>query len=148
MNPNSRIWIYQANRILNDQEATQINELSSQFVATWNSHGTQLLADIELLNNLHLVVCVDESHKDASGCSIDSSVRFVKALEGQFNLDFFDRMLIAYKDKDAVKLVKANQLNGQLNGEALVFNNLIEKRAQLENEWLVPAKNIWIANFL
>ncbi len=148
MNPNSRIWIYQANRILNDQEATQINELASQFVATWNSHGAQLVADIELLNNLHLVVSVDESHKDASGCSIDSSVRFVKALEEQFNLDFFDRMLIAYKDMDVVKLVKANQLNGQLNGESLVFNNLIEKRAQLENDWLVPAKNTWIANFL
>lgn len=148
MNPNSRIWIYQANRLLTESEAAQINELAKQFVSSWNSHGTQLVADITLKNNLHLVVSVDESHKDASGCSIDSSVRFVKALEEQFNLDFFDRMLVAYHADNEIRLAKAHDISHTIDGECLVYNNLIERYDQLESDWLTPAKNTWISSFL
>lgn len=148
MNPDSRIWIYQANRLLTESETAQINELAKQFVASWNSHGTQLVANITLKNNLHLVVSVDESHKDASGCSIDSSVRFVKALEEQFNLDFFDRMMVAYYSDNQIHLAKAHDIAHIVTAETLVYNNLIDKYYQLNKEWLLPAKDTWVANFL
>jgi hypothetical protein len=35
---------------------------------------------------------VNEDIESASGCSIDSSVRFVKSLGAELNIDFFNRL--------------------------------------------------------
>ena len=53
--------------------------------------------------NRFLVVFVDEKIAQASGCSIDKSVHFVKQLEDEFHINFFDRTLIAYKEGNEIQ---------------------------------------------
>jgi len=33
-----------------------------------------------------------------------------------------------------------------INPETLYFHNLVQTKEQLENNWIIPVKNSWIAN--
>jgi hypothetical protein len=88
----TKIWLYQTNKpILGALEETIQNHLN-QFAAQWQAHGKNLQAKF-WFHNPYLLVCeVDESVWGASGCSIDSKVRFLKELGAKFDVDFFVRM--------------------------------------------------------
>jgi len=87
---------------------------------------------------------VDENHNAASGCSIDSSVRFIKDLEAKYSVDFFNRMLVAYKANEGkVQTVAMHDLSGLLESgsiskNTIVFNNLVSSKAELDSAWEVP----------
>jgi hypothetical protein len=149
----SKVWIYQGNRLLSLSEALEAEELINKFCAEWQSHG----ADVDAYGNLFfgqfLVLMADEARAGVSGCSTDSSVRFVKQLGQQFNVDFFDRNNLAFIVKDKVQLLPMNQLsyayeNRFISADTLYFNNTVLNKQQLENEWIIPLKNSWLAKRL
>jgi len=39
-NNDSKVWIYQSNRLFTLHEAIEIEDLLKNFVNSWNSHGT------------------------------------------------------------------------------------------------------------
>jgi hypothetical protein len=144
----SRVWIYQANRILTDGEVSKANELIQGFLPQWKSHGKDLAASIEVLHNLFIVVTADEGVEAPSGCSIDSSVKLVKEIAATLNVDFFDRLVIPYLQNDKIQLLKMFQFQeklkaGELNEDTVVFNNLVDSKAKLESAWVVPVKESW-----
>ena len=144
----SRVWIYQANRLLSDAEVVSANEMIQNFLPQWKSHGKELVASIEIIANLFIVVMADEGVEAPSGCSIDSSVKLIKEIQGALNVDFFDRLVISYLSDNKIQLCKMFQFqdklkSGELNENTIVFNNLVENKLKLKNEWLVPVKSSW-----
>ncbi|MBL0340479.1 MAG: hypothetical protein IPP71_05865 [Bacteroidetes bacterium] len=77
----SKVWIYQASGLMNDQQVETIFNEAKVFIETWTAHQAELKASVAMFLNLFLVIAVDESFNDASGCSIDKKVHFVKHLE-------------------------------------------------------------------
>ena len=73
----SRIWVYQSSRELSDDELSRIQNKASSFIVDWAAHGALLEASIEVFHNIFVVVCVDENHAGATGCSIDKSFKFI-----------------------------------------------------------------------
>jgi hypothetical protein len=153
MSETSRIWIYQADRFLTEKEVEYISEKASLFVKNWESHGSKLKADFTLLHHLFLVFSVDENQHEASGCSIDKSVHFVKEVQNELHIDFFNRTIIAYHDpKDKVRLTTLSGIKeliskGELKNNSLIFNNLLNNLQELRRDWLVPAGNSWLSRF-
>src|SRR5688572_5416723 len=124
----SRVWIYQASRLLSLSEALEAEELINKFCAEWQSHGADVSAYGTLFFGQFLVLMADETRAGVSGCSTDSSVRFVKELGQKLNLDFFDRTNLAFVVKDKIQLLPINQLpyafeNGFIVADTLYFNN-------------------------
>ena len=76
----SRVWVYQANRFLSDQEIVAISNALSQFIESWNAHGASLYAGFEIISSRFVVLAVDEEKALASGCSIDKSVHFFQKI--------------------------------------------------------------------
>jgi hypothetical protein len=150
----SRVWIYQANRFLTEEEKQLIYEKSTAFVNSWESHGSQLKADVQILNDLFLVFSVDENQHEASGCSIDKSVHFVKEIQNLTGINFFDRTIIAYYDSDNVlRLVPLGKISsviksGEIKHNTLMFNNLVENLNKMRTEWLVPVSDSWLSRFM
>ncbi len=145
----ARVWVYQSNRILNDQEVALIRAESEKFVQSWNSHGTDLQAAIEVFNNLHIAVMVNENHYSASGCSIDKSVKFIQAIGDHLKVDFFDRLICAVTDGNDIQLVKAHDIKSIDSVENYeLYDNLVSNKAQLKSEWKKPVPSTWVANFL
>jgi len=152
--PNStRVWIYQSNRAFSALEAEQMTAQIDQFADQWVSHNRALKAYGKLFHQQFVVLMVDESQAGASGCSIDSSVKFVKSLEGQYAVDFFDRLNFAYQDGETVKTdAKAEfaQLNhnGSINDETIVFDNLVKSKGDFDSAWRKRLGDSWHKRFV
>jgi len=145
----TRVWIYQADRLLSEQEVKAIENEAHQFVSNWNSHGKDLQAAITVLNQVHIVVMVDEHHASASGCSIDKSVHFVKALGSHFSIDFFDRLTVAIETKNGIELIKPTVNSDALKQpNVLIFDNMVSTKKELLNAWKKKPKDSWVANYL
>ena len=98
----SRVWIYQSDKELSDEQADQLLQQCNDFASEWTAHNHQLKAKAEIRYNRFLILIVDESQAGASGCSIDKSVNFMKRLEQQFGINLFDRFNFAYRDGEKV----------------------------------------------
>ena len=145
----SRVWIYQANRFLTNTEVIEINDLAQQFVSSWTAHGSALAGKAVVLENLFLILEVDEEIAGVTGCSIDKSVHFIKGLGDKFNVDFFDRMRVAYINADGkLQLASREQFQqsvkeGGVTSDTIVYNNLIQNSEDLSSNWKIPFSNSW-----
>ena len=148
--PDSRVWVYQCSRLFTLDEALEIEELLKEFAMQWKSHGTPVKGAVYLFFGQFIVLLADETATGVSGCSTDSSVRLIKDIEQRCSVNMFDRTTLAFVVKDKVQLLPLNQLqyafdNGFIDGNTLYFNNLVQTKAELEDQWIVPVKNSWLA---
>ncbi len=150
---NSRVWIYQANRKLSDEEVEKITEKTLDFLTKWTAHGAELEAGLELKYNRFIVLGLNQENASASGCSIDASVHFIQSLEQEFEVDLLDKMnvsfytgeYIAYKTLvDFKKMAK----DKSVSKNTIVFNNLVNTKLEYLENWEVPAHESWHNRFL
>ena len=148
--PDSRVWVYQSNRLFTLNEALEIEEMLKEFVAGWMSHGEKVKGAAYLFFGQFIVLMADETATNVGGCSTDSSVRMIKDIEQRFKVNMFDRTTLAFVVKDKIELLPLSQLqyafdNGFLNADSLYFNNLVQTKKELESEWIVMVKESWLA---
>ena len=149
----SRIWVYQSNRKFNFDEVRIISESLSAFTERWLVHGSPMQSSFDIRFDQFIILAADEDVNSASGCSIDDSVRTVKKLGSDLNIDFFDRTQVAFRTNDEVFLISTSDLKnklsaGQWNAETTVFNNLVASKADLDTMWQVAAGTTWLKRFL
>lgn len=96
----ARLWVYTASRDLSDAECAHVAKSLEAFTASWQAHGKDLAAAWQLtVGRRVLLLAVDESGQQATGCSIDASVAFLKTLGAELgDCDWFDRHIIMYQD--------------------------------------------------
>jgi chemotaxis regulatin CheY-phosphate phosphatase CheZ len=152
LSENSRIWIYQSNRSLTQQEKESIFKLIEDFLNNWKSHGVSLNSGFEIKYNRFIVIAQDQNTQSVTGCSIDSMVHFIQKLEKQYNISLLDKLNVSYKQgdyiaykslKDFKKMVK----DGAVSKNTIVFNNLVQTKLEYTNYWEVPAFESWHARF-
>jgi hypothetical protein len=144
----SRVWVYQSNRKFTVEETEAVQSAISDFTRQWVSHNQALRAQGAVYHHQFLVLMVDESQAGASGCSIDSSVQFVRQLQQELGVDFFDRMLFAWQDGDEVHMAHRMEFaelykNGVLTEETLVFDNLVKTKGDFETAWVKRLGDSW-----
>lgn len=150
----TRVWIYQADRPLNDSEIAELNNRLASFAEQWVSHSRALRAHAEVRHGRFLVLMVDETQAGASGCSIDASVHFLKQLEQAYGLALFDRMTFAYRDSDGrVRTAAAPEFGalykrGEITDNTPVFDNLVKTKGELDTAWVKPLGESWHARFV
>jgi len=148
--PGSRVWIYQSSRLFTVSEALQIEEMINQFAQNWLSHGMPVKGAAHLFFGQFVILMADESATGVSGCSTDSSVRLIKEIEKIFGVNMFDRLALAFIDKDKVQILPMPQLKyaveqGFITADTLFFNNVVLTKEELENNWIIPVKDSWLA---
>lgn len=150
----SRIWIYQADRFLNDQEIININEKLEGLLAQWNTHGKPLTAEAWVEERLFLILAVDESKQYASGCSIDQSTNFIRTIGNRLNIDFFNRMNFVYQDEEGQpQIVSDKELpklyeNGTVCDQTCFYDTTLQKKGDWNDQKLKPLKDSWHRRFL
>ncbi|RYG20053.1 MAG: ABC transporter ATPase [Chitinophagaceae bacterium] len=146
--PQSRVWIYQSNRKFTSDEEVEILSKLEVFTSQWKAHGNELMAKAEIRYGYFIILTVDESRANVTGCSIDSSVRIIKDIEQVYDVDLFNRFNIAYKIDGEVHVQGKEDFETLVNiknvtPETIVFNNMVQTLAELETKWEVPFKNSW-----
>lgn len=149
----SRVWIYQSEREFTEKEITFISENAKAFIEKWTRHGDDLKGSFTIKYNQFLVLAVDEGFNNVSGCSIDASVHFVQELEKTLQLDMMDKMNISFKDGNHINIVKMSAFkdfvkDNKINGNTIVFNNMVATKKELETSWEIEAEKSWHKRFL
>ncbi len=126
-----------------------MEELFAGFVSSWKSHGSPVKGFANLFFGRFIVFMADEKATGVSGCSTDSSVRLIKEIEKKFNVEMFNRQLLAFIVNDKIELISQAQLqyaieNKFITGNTLYFNNTILNKQQLETNWIIPANDSWL----
>ena len=148
----ARVWIYQASTLLTDQQKKVIEGSAEEFCGQWAAHGTPLQSSFKVLHDKFLVLAVDEGFNMASGCSIDSSVRFMQMLEQKLGISFFDRTQVAFLINEQIftadlKEIKTEIGSGKIDEETLTFNMQAQSLGEFNENWLVPAGNSWMKRY-
>ncbi len=149
--PNSKVWIYQSNRTLSDIESTEIETALKNFSKEWTAHKQELKATGKVLLNRFLILIVDESLNLASGCSIDSSVKFIREIESRFQLSLLDRSGLLFEENEKLFDLQLSQLNekissGEIQPTTFYFNNTVTSLNEMKNNWKIQVKDSWIAS--
>jgi hypothetical protein len=153
MPSDARVWVYQSNRRMSDAEVDSIKKSGQLFLKDWAAHGANLKSSLDVLYNRFVVIAVDEQQALASGCSIDKSVRFIKDMEQQLNINFFDRMQVAYRDNNdivACSISEFEKLASQklVDASTIVFNNMVTTKQEFDTNWEIPLKQSWQSRVL
>jgi|TARA_B100000795_G_C22801597_1_gene442215 hypothetical protein len=151
--PNSRVWVYQANRIFTSSELTELDEILSGFNASWQAHGTNLNSAIEVFYDQFIVFFVDQQAQEATGCSIDKSMGIVKLIQQKLSVDLLDRLNLTYRIGTDINTIRMGDFqtkakSGEISNSTIVFNNLVETKADFLTNWETTAGNSWHNNLL
>lgn len=153
LSPTSRLWIYQADRKFSAAEKTILESKLKLFTNGWAAHGQPLRCSFQIAYDQFIILAADESAQNASGCSIDDSVRFVQVLGQEFKIDFFNRSLVAFLTRSEVKLIPLTEVKsafaqGTWNSETLTFNNLVAEKSRLETDWVISSGASWLKRYV
>ena len=145
----SKVWIYQSSRLFFISEALEMEDLLQDFVAKWNSHGTPVKGFANLFFGRFIVLMADETAAGVSGCSTDSSVHVIKAIEKKYEVDMFNRQMLTFIVKDKIEQLPLSQMtyaidNKFIEENTLYFDNSITTKKQLVSNWITPAGQTWL----
>lgn len=152
--PHSRVWVFQTNRFLTDQEVSAIENTMRNFIPQWASHGNEIYGDFAVAENLFLIVGADEKKSPTSGCSIDSLTRVIKKMGEELKVDFFDRLRVAYVDREnKIQHLPLHEFKNLIKKDEVtiattVFNNLIENKEELDKKWRSRLDHSWHKNLV
>lgn len=152
--PTARVWIYQSKNIFTENELKIIESELQKFSHSWDSHGSSLKNSYSIFHNRFIVISVDESMNNASGCSIDKSVNLMKLLSEQLNVDLLDKTQIAFVKSDEsistfdFKETKEMYLNNKIDSNTIVFNNLVSNIADFQSNWQTEISNTWLKKYI
>jgi hypothetical protein len=149
----AKVWVYQSNRVLDEDEIAYLKVQLDDFTSSWESHGKMLTATTEVFYNTFVVFFVDEEGDAMCGRAKDASVRLMVQLEEELENKFLDRMVQAYKVDDQVKIVHMNDFpelltKNEIDENTMVFNNMITTKAQFDSQWELALKDSWHQQFL
>ena len=148
----ARIWIYQCNRPFTLDEIQEISNKLQTFLDGWTAHGADLKAAFEIRYKRFVVIGLDQNQQLASGCSIDASVNFIQQLETAFKVDLLDKLNVSYKQGDYIAYKPLKEFKKMVKDKAvskntIVFNHLVQTKAEYLDFWEVPASESWHARF-
>jgi hypothetical protein len=148
----SRLWVYQSNRPFTQGEEEMISAHLKNFCNRWEAHGNPLASSFKIEYHQFVVLAVDENMNEASGCSIDGSVRVLKEIQSQNSFDLLNRSIPFLLDKKVVlySMTEAKSLltSGQMVEDAITFNNAVTNKKDFISGWKVAIKNSWLAKYL
>ena len=144
----SKVWIYASDKFIDDTDIPNIHYEIKQFADQWVSHASGLKATGGILHNYFIVLVVDEQINKPGGCSIDSSVRFIKSIGEKYNVDFFNRNIFHYIQNEEILSIEKSNLDTayqskKITDNTLFFDPLVDSKITFIKQWLKPFGNSW-----
>ncbi len=146
----ARLWVFGADRPLDDGETARLEAELTPFIARWSAHREDLPAGFQVHENRLILVAVDEARVTASGCSIDALLHELARLEQLLGVGLRNGGLIWYRDPSGSVVSCSREefrqlaAKGEIDGRTRVFDLTIERLADLRGGRLErPAAETW-----
>ncbi|MDX2191138.1 MAG: hypothetical protein SFY32_14855 [Bacteroidota bacterium] len=148
----ARLWIFQTNRLITDEEASIIKSSVRNFVDIWMSHGASVTGSFDMLYNRFILIVANENANDVGGCSIDNMVHYLQTLGAGIGIDFMNRDIAYLIDNQLVSapinVFKSMLSNGEIDVNTQIFVNNLIRKSDLKYQWKVPVSNSWLSKYL
>lgn len=148
----ARIWIYAADRDLNDLQEKRVGEILNEFCASWMSHGRPVESAADVLEGRFAVIAGRIEDGDISGCGIDASVHALEKASTELSFDWSPTLTVHYRDeKDVIRSVSRSDFrslvrSGDVGPDTRVFDLSIQSLAELrDGKFEQAAVNTWYA---
>ena len=149
--PNARVWVFASDRPLGRDESEVLLEEVDRFLDQWKAHGAPLRSAREWRDDRFLVVGVDPTAEQASGCSIDGLFRALRALEGPLSTVLVAGGRVFYRDpKGSVRMQPRREVptmteRGHLTADTPVFDTSLTDAMSYRERFELPARDSWVA---
>jgi len=150
----ARSWVYSFHAPISNTQQRELEQLLSNFIEQWSSHGNNLQAGFQVVDQVMLVVAVENGFEAASGCSIDKLTAVIQQAESQFNLGLLDRMNLVLKNEEGqIRFESFTQIKTVFSQHPHLANGYIANNQEqsldlyLKNPW-IKVKDSWLARFV
>lgn len=151
MPDNARIWFYQADRVLSEEEADRISSTLQDKLDIWLTHGMPMKGSFRIISNRIILIAADVNFQSPSGCSIDSSARWLQELGETLGLNLFDRSfgIVSEEGLNFVSFMglKKHVESGEIKPETRVLNSQVATKGDLDSLFFIPASETYIKRY-
>lgn len=146
----ARVWIYVADRPLDDRQTERLLEHLDAFCTGWRSHGRPVSSAAAVIEGRFAVIAGEIPEGDISGCGIDASVHALDRAAEELGLRWLPALAVQFRAENGSirsvsrpvfrKLVEA----GQIDSSTPVFDLSIQLLGDLrEGKLEQPAGSTW-----
>jgi hypothetical protein len=145
----ARVWVYGADRDLNENEQSQLLKEVDSFLDGWAAHGTPLASGRNWRDDRFLTIAVDQAKAGASGCSIDGLFRNLKQLEPKIGAKLVPSGLVYFRGADGkVQSVSRDEFSdlasrGEIDRNTEVFDVSVTSLGEWRSRFKSQAANSW-----
>lgn len=149
----SKIWIYQSSRKFYPKEITEITKKIENFLNSWNDNGAEVIASYQLKYDRFIIIAVDQAINSLSVTAVDASVLFILSLQSTYEVKLLDKLNVSFKQGEFVQYKDLKEFQKLIKKKAvspktIVFNNLINSKEELKDNWEIPITESWHNRFL
>ena len=145
----SRVWIFSADRVLSNDQQTQLLASVDGFLAQWGAHDMPLTAGREIRYDRFLFIAVDQQRVGPSGCSVDALVRQMKTMQQELGVELVDHAPVLFRRGDEIARVAREEFSalvteGEVSLETTVFDNTLTRLGDVrDGRWETSAERTW-----
>ena len=150
----ARIWVYGADRDLDEGEESRLIEPVDEFLDRWAAHGVPLHTARRWDDGRFLTIAVDSTKEGASGCSIDGLYRALKSLESSIGAHILTSGLVYYRGSEGnIHSVTRDEFTslaskGEITGDTEVYDLSVTSLNEWRSRFKSRAADSWHASLM
>ena len=150
---NSRLWIFKSKDKLSTSTIEELESELPQFLGNWKAHNQDLMSGFKIMDHHFLLIGVDQSYENPSGCSIDELFCFIRNLGSKHSLAFSDNSLIAYRENTEIHFADLQEMKSRIKQNHIplnttIFNSTLSSKGAIEREWEIPIRQSWLKKYI
>lgn len=146
---NARVWVFASDRPLGPDESKMLLSEVDAFLDQWAAHGAPLRNSREWRENQFLVIGVDPSVEQASGCSIDGLFRSLQQLGSRFGTSLVAGGRVFYRDERGTpRMTPRPEAKAVVRADTPVFDTSLTDAGSYRTRFEQPARSTWVASLL
>lgn len=143
---NARVWIFGSDTPLTGAVADSLLAEVDSYLDQWKAHGFPLRAAREWRENRFLVIGIDPTVEQASGCSIDGLFRALQNLQKTIGAQMVGGGRVFYRDATGVQSVPRDEFPAVASSVKSVFDTSVIRLDDWRAKFEKPLAESWAAS--
>lgn len=137
LDPDSKLWIYVADRVLGDEVVRALHAKVASFAEMWSSHGRVVISDFKIVEAQIVLLGAFVEQGEISGCGIDKSLHLLEQFADESGFEWLSHLSVVFRnEKGSVVTVPRSEFrnlvkSGVVSESTPVFDTSISSLLEL-----------------